>query len=583
MGKRFRLSRNKKISLILALFFLGSDVVGAEESNTKSIEPQKSMRDHFGEGTGDYRFPIPAEFEFAYIDRTGKVVISGPFTCAESFHNGRAVVRLGSGYRENGKWKFQYESYTDPLALLDTNGKIIMPERRFGTINPFFDSTCTASAIGLGQGAHVILDKQGKVIRELKTTKQTSDAIGALSEGLAFLSDTSGSPGFTDTTGNIKFKTEKDLAASRFSEGMAKVRRAWWVSGLPPQLRMTSEKLREPAATQDYSQKIDNWMDTTIGYINRDGQLKIPIQFQQGRDFHEGLAAVKKNGKWGYVNQSGSIVIPTQYALGGDFGEGLAPVANGDKTGFIDGSGKEKIQFKFAAAKEFAAGLAPASLNGRDWGFIDKSGTFIIPPIFKQAFPFDSERALVFIKPTADSFDVDKSPLAPAMFYQSGMHAKRSLAIEEARKSFKKVVELDPESEYAIKAKRMLATALPAKPVPQEIVLAYSSAAGLQKSSPEKALETLKDCIKKCPDFEWPYAQAASACLDLKRPDEAVDLLNTVLKKNKNYMRGHLWLAEALKAKGDSAGAAREIEIARHLNPDDELLLMFSITNPTTK
>lgn len=43
-------------------------------------------------------------------------------------------------------------------------------------------------------------------------------------------------------------------------------------------------------------------------------------------EFHEGYAAVYKNGRWGYINSNGDEVIPCKYAGAFDFSEGLACV-----------------------------------------------------------------------------------------------------------------------------------------------------------------------------------------------------------------------------------------------------------------
>ncbi|EGQ2639350.1 WG repeat-containing protein, partial [Campylobacter coli] len=49
--------------------------------------------------------------------------------------------------------------------------------------------------------------------------------------------------------------------------------------------------------------------------------------------------------------------------------------------GFIDRSGKFVIEPKFDDAWNFNEGLAGVELNGK-WGFIDKSGKIVIEPKF---------------------------------------------------------------------------------------------------------------------------------------------------------------------------------------------------------
>lgn len=59
--------------------------------------------------------------------------------------------------------------------------------------------------------------------------------------------------------------------------------------------------------------------------------------------FSEGLAPVRKNGKWGYINKKGKAVIKPQYDVKDpfvNFSEGLALVKKDGKWMFIDKKGK---------------------------------------------------------------------------------------------------------------------------------------------------------------------------------------------------------------------------------------------------
>lgn len=52
----------------------------------------------------------------------------------------------------------------------------------------------------------------------------------------------------------------------------------------------------------------------------------IEAQYEDAGQFNEGLAAVKKDGKWGYIDETGEMVIPFQYDKAYLFREGLALV-----------------------------------------------------------------------------------------------------------------------------------------------------------------------------------------------------------------------------------------------------------------
>ena len=62
----------------------------------------------------------------------------------------------------------------------------------------------------------------------------------------------------------------------------------------------------------------------------RPATFVIPPSYQEARDFHEGLAAVKSGDRWGYVDYLGRIAIPFVHRVpeAGDFSEGFAFVGD---------------------------------------------------------------------------------------------------------------------------------------------------------------------------------------------------------------------------------------------------------------
>jgi len=51
-----------------------------------------------------------------------------------------------------------------------------------------------------------------------------------------------------------------------------------------------------------------------------------PPVYEDAKDFSEGLAAVKKDGKWGFIDTDNNVVIPFKYDIAASFSEGLAIV-----------------------------------------------------------------------------------------------------------------------------------------------------------------------------------------------------------------------------------------------------------------
>ncbi|GEM_PF-5375851 len=63
-------------------------------------------------------------------------------------------------------------------------------------------------------------------------------------------------------------------------------------------------------------------------------------QFDEVRDYSDGLIQVKPGGKWGYINNEGKYIINPQFDWVSKFSDGLAMVSIGKNWGYIDKDGK---------------------------------------------------------------------------------------------------------------------------------------------------------------------------------------------------------------------------------------------------
>lgn len=133
------------------------------------------------------------------------------------------------------------------------------------------------------------------------------------------------------------------------------------------------------------------------GYVDYQGKLVIPAQFDSVYGFSEGLSLIKQGDKYGYINPKGQFVIKPTYTDAWGFVEGLAKVQVDGKYGFINKTGKFTIKPTFALASSghaFFEGLLPVSSQGK-WGFWDKTGTIKIPHAYDFASYFSEGRAVV--------------------------------------------------------------------------------------------------------------------------------------------------------------------------------------------
>lgn len=130
--------------------------------------------------------------------------------------------------------------------------------------------------------------------------------------------------------------------------------------------------------------------DGKYGYIDKEGNLVIDFQYEYANPFSEGLAVVKKNGKNGYIDKSGNIVIDYQYSIAHPFYNGIAIVGDGLYYGGINNKKETVVEFKYfvgtTVASENLIKINTGSRNGV--GFIKYDGTVVVEPKYEGAYNF---------------------------------------------------------------------------------------------------------------------------------------------------------------------------------------------------
>ncbi|MEI6409919.1 MAG: WG repeat-containing protein [Bacteroidota bacterium] len=136
------------------------------------------------------------------------------------------------------------------------------------------------------------------------------------------------------------------------------------------------------------------------GYINLDGIVKIPFQFDSTRSFSNGLAAVvDTSGQWVFVDTVGQRRFSTGFAAKryldfGRFSNGRCRFRVGKFWGYYDLKGNQAIAPTYARATEFSFGAAVVHLPGSAGekpAVIDTAGNFIIKPgLYDDIHPFDN-------------------------------------------------------------------------------------------------------------------------------------------------------------------------------------------------
>lgn len=174
------------------------------------------------------------------------------------------------------------------------------------------------------------------------------------------------------------------------------------------------------------------------------GKIVIPFDYMDMGDFSEGLICVENlDEKWGYLDKNGKVVIPFIYEEAGDFSEGLAAVYKfycyrntvmgrtpTYKCGYINKEGNVIIPFQFQETYhismcEFHNGLAAQGISNNNiyaqvFGYIDKTGKWVIRPKFDEAERFNKGIAEVVINDQYGYINTKGEQIIPCKYDKYG-------------------------------------------------------------------------------------------------------------------------------------------------------------------
>jgi len=138
--------------------------------------------------------------------------------------------------------------------------------------------------------------------------------------------------------------------------------------------------------------------DGKYGYIDKTGKVVIPFQYNYVNDFMDNGLALVNYGNYCLIDQTGRVVVSlSQYSSVDIFSEGLARVARDGKWGYIDQTGKQIIDCQFSyISLSFSEGLTQV-MKGGIWGYADKTGKVVIDFQFEDARDF-SKNGLALVQ-----------------------------------------------------------------------------------------------------------------------------------------------------------------------------------------
>lgn len=181
----------------------------------------------------------------------------------------------------------------------------------------------------------------------------------------------------------LKFKKTREI--KRFSEGLAAIK----IGNVFGYIDTMGQMIIEPKyKTVGHFNGGVAWAKNQygrVGYINELGEWILEPIFLMGENYDKesGLARVKTSQGWGYIdtnNQFDNLGVTTDFF---SFYDGLAINRENGKVGFIDRTGSWVIEPIYEAAHKFKNGFARVRINDK-WGIINENGDWLVEPKYDQ-------------------------------------------------------------------------------------------------------------------------------------------------------------------------------------------------------
>ena len=167
------------------------------------------------------------------------------------------------------------------------------------------------------------------------------------------------------------------------------------------------------------------------GFVDTSGREVIPCEYEEVGTFCDGLASVKRNGKYGYINEKNEIVIPIEYDAAYGAGGGLAEVCRNGKHGFVDYENKQVLGFEYDDLSSFDGGTAYGIKNGTVYILTEGSKSSVPVPVIAGG-----SAAVIGIGISVLAL-IKKARAAAAVSEESAAAGKSVKAAEEAAKEAK--------------------------------------------------------------------------------------------------------------------------------------------------
>ena len=310
--------------------------------------------------------------KYGFLNEEGKESVPFVYSQAHNYSEGLAAV-----VNENGKFLF-----------IDKLGNVAIKPKKYDRVDDFQNGTCKVYR----KDKVWEIDREGKKVKDSTKKLEADDThVGCGNDDMYVENTNYGNN--NDTTNTL---TPKITSTLNFNDKIFLHQHTRADNVMPHDKNKDKTELKYGEISDIKNQK-PNGRITKIDrsrYNDKDDDIQLSQQFSQNickydevlDNFSDGLLPVTKNKKLGYINAKGEEVIPCTlkyyiesgmddgFVIFGRFKEGLAKVCSFDgESGAEESFGAKNIKF----------------------GYMDKMGKIIIPPIYQTAGDFSEGKAYV--------------------------------------------------------------------------------------------------------------------------------------------------------------------------------------------
>lgn len=235
---------------------------------------------------------------WGFINTSGELIIPSVYEYSTDFKNGFALVKKGKEFLiidkkgneqkiiRNEKGKITHvKEFSEGMApikiskkwgFVNENGEIVI-EGKYESVGEFNGGLAWAKQSGLSGKRVGYINKKGEqIVGPIFIRAKNID----IKSGLARIVKLDGKKGYINMDGDvIHFANSREY--KNFVGGMCR--------------------------------ESEHAGDSKIGYLNSEGEWAIKPIFNIARDFNNGYAPAKSEGKWGVINKKGEWVLKTEY------------------------------------------------------------------------------------------------------------------------------------------------------------------------------------------------------------------------------------------------------------------------------